>query len=1038
MWIRTSKVFALCTVMLFITSSISFADGVMRYRHHSTGQALKKSQQYLSDQIIVKFKDTIQFCPHCLFLKKSSFQQASLKAASVSYLDKLNKKYQVSAIEPLFRSQEQENQLIKKSGIPTSSDLKNQQAAWFSAIKAKFPERTRKAVKQTTEIPDLYNFYIIHLPANKNILQAVHEYAQDPLIESAQPNYLIKGNIIPDDPYYRSGAVGRDLWGLKKIGMEEAWDLEPSLGAGIIVAVNDTGVDYNHLDIRNNMWKDDAGNYGPNIIEDSNDPMDMDGHGTHIAGTIAAEGNNHMGIIGVAPKSKIMAMATVDIETGVEKGILYALEHGAKVINNSWGYRDRVVFSASSEAVIKTAYAAGVINVLAAGNESDDVQFKAPANLSEVIAVAASDRDDTLANFSNNGQLVDVSAPGVSILSLNARGGDNHLVGMGFPVVDTDYLLLSGTSMATPHVVGVISLLMKHHPEFSVEDIRQALHISADNVAKGADGLTGYGRINAAKALKINNILHAYISSPQRRALITPGAIINIEGSANGVGFQKYQLFYSVGKKPGNWVPLADAVYKQVNNGILGRLDTGAFVNNKIWIKLVVVRADGQVFEHKSLIIVYGSSNYRPLNLATSNQISPIVDGDRIVYIDDRNDRQDIYLYDFKLNKEKQLSDDTLYKDVVSISGDKVVWDAYDDDGVGHVYFYNLSTDEHGRITTASDHEEYSPNISGQKVVWTDKFGTGQDQQWRVYLYDFDSKQVNKVSETSLLGSPLISGNRVAWKSANQKLNILNLEDKSVQEVKEASNQFLSAFNGNKVVFMDGDFNYQAKPIEDKLNSYTIYIYDVMTHQTTKILPPDAYGIQYPNLSGDNLVYQDGRDGEDVYLYDLKTAHEVRLTYDGSFAPIISGNHLIFSNDNTKFYQTYLYEVPPNQYPDLNLKMLTVEYIPKEDTAPVEVSCMVENKGYVDSLPNMLYLELDRMGINGQVFKDNSTTIKVPLIKAGKQIKLNAKLWFVDRNKIAKEWRIKGAVDVNQTINESDKLNNASTTSFNIKNDTIK
>jgi subtilisin family serine protease len=252
------------------------------------------------------------------------------------------------------------------------------------------------------------------------------------------------------------------------------------------------------------MWQDADGRFGRDFSGDGSvereddDPMDTNGHGTHVAGTIAAIGNNGVGIIGVAPKVKIMAVKIFPHATDnvVVRALKYAVDNGARVINNSWGPRNRRQSSLTIEAAVDYVHAKGGICVFAAGNNNDDVQFYSPANRPNTIAVAATDSNDAKASFSNYGVLVDVAAPGVDILSTQ-KGTIN-------------YVNKSGTSMAAPHVSGAVALLLSSNPKLDFNAVYNVLRATSVPVSSAVP--IGAGRINC------HNMLAASIATPLVRA----------------------------------------------------------------------------------------------------------------------------------------------------------------------------------------------------------------------------------------------------------------------------------------------------------------------------------------------------------------------------------------------------------------------------------------------------------------------------------------------------------------------------------------
>jgi subtilisin family serine protease len=282
--------------------------------------------------------------------------------------------------------------------------------------------------------------------------------------------------------------------------------------AEVVVAVLDTGVDYSHKDLAENMWirpanlseytDDELGTiddlHGFDANANAGDPMDDNGHGTHCAGIIGAEGNNGEGISGINWNVKIMPLKFLgrggfgDVKDAIE-AINYAIERkkagvNLRVINASWGSTQR---SKALEDAIKAASDAGILFVAAAGNSSTDNDRRAhyPSNydLPNVLSVAALDRNDQLASFSNYGaKTVHVAAPGREITSTWL--GDQ-------------YREASGTSMAAPQVSGIAALILANEPKLSMAKLRERIMKSADPI----DTLTGKvvvgGRLNAAKAL---------------------------------------------------------------------------------------------------------------------------------------------------------------------------------------------------------------------------------------------------------------------------------------------------------------------------------------------------------------------------------------------------------------------------------------------------------------------------------------------------------------------------------------------------------
>ncbi len=493
-----------------------------------------------------------------------------------------------------------------------------------SAVRQAFAKRAVR-LHAAFQPPEISRTYVLEIDRalSGNLNAVLSDLKADPNVEYAEKDHLYSGNLTPNDPYFSSfGSWGQnydDLWGIKKIGAPAAWDT--STGTGVIVAVVDTGIDYNHPDIAGNVWinsKEIAGNgidddnngyvddvRGWNFVgasfqspQQSNDPIDHNGHGTHVAGTIAAVGNNGIGVIGVAWNAHVMAVKGLDDSgTGTDStlgpAILYAANNGADIVSASWGGPE---FSQTIADAITYAYDLGAVIVVAAGNNSEDARDFYPAALPNVITVAASDSNDNLASFSNFGSKIDVAAPGVDILSLQAAGST-----LG-PVVSPGYMRLSGTSMATPHVSGLAALILSQHPAYSNEDVRQVLRVSATDLGDpGYDLSYGYGRINASAALGVNGVLEAKITAPPD-GTVTSGQL-TISGVARGTAFSHYVLEYGAGALPTAWTTITTS--STPTAGTLGVFDTTSLSDGVYAVRLTAFNASNQAFVDRIQVVAH-------------------------------------------------------------------------------------------------------------------------------------------------------------------------------------------------------------------------------------------------------------------------------------------------------------------------------------------------------------------------------------------------------------------------------------------------
>ncbi len=407
----------------------------------------------------------------------------------------------------------------------------NVSAGEIEKIAAKYNDRVEdniESVKGLTAIDDLDGRDAETVAAQyrqmSNIVlyaEAVQKISLDDPISPATSRAFPRENTananLPDDPLFN------DQWALNNSGQNGgktnadikallAWEKNKG-SQSVVVAVLDTGVDYTHPDLVANMWTRpdnvpqytdaELGTYndlhGFNATDNQGDPMDENGHGTHCSGIIGAEGNNGEGIAGINWNVSIMPLKFMGrggfgtTKDAIE-AINYAIDRkhkgvNVRVISASWG---STANSKALEDAIRAAGEEGILFVAAAGNDgtSNDRSPHYPSNydLPNLISVAALDRNDNLASFSNFGvKTVHIAAPGREILST---------------WLNDDYREASGTSMATPYVAGVAALIVAEEPKISVEKLREKLLKSVDKIDVLSGKIESGGRINAAKALE--------------------------------------------------------------------------------------------------------------------------------------------------------------------------------------------------------------------------------------------------------------------------------------------------------------------------------------------------------------------------------------------------------------------------------------------------------------------------------------------------------------------------------------------------------
>lgn len=366
----------------------------------------------------------------------------------------------------------------------------------------------------------------------RDVRETLAYYRHYPGVEYAEPNFIVSINDTQPEARLPNDERFSELWNFYNVGQvdsegqegiadadidaPEAW--ETSYGdKNVIVGIIDTGIDYTHPELAQNIWVnkeeirdnniDDDQNgfvddvYGYDFYNSDGDPMDDNGHGTHVSGIVAAVGNNGVGVVGVAPNVSVMAVKFLSSQGGgkISDAVLaveYAAKMKAHILNNSWGGGG---FSRALDEAIEKANKKGIVFTAAAGNDglNNDVEPHYPSgyNRTNVIAVASTNNRDVLSGFSNYGfKTVHVAAPGENILST---------------IPGNEYTFFMGTSMATPHVSGVAALLLSLDPHLTSLEIRERIMKTSDEINSIRRKISSAGRLNAYNA--IHNI-----ESPKR------------------------------------------------------------------------------------------------------------------------------------------------------------------------------------------------------------------------------------------------------------------------------------------------------------------------------------------------------------------------------------------------------------------------------------------------------------------------------------------------------------------------------------------
>ncbi len=462
-------------------------------------------------------------------------------------------------------------------------------------------------------------------------------------IQGYEPNLCgVKALPPPDEPLSKSkGSWGQDYldqWGLDRIGLgsgkDSAWEQVQESAAPVVVGVIDSGLDWHHLDINwDNVWRnadeipdngidDDQNGYiddviGWDFIGDVNYPWDYDGHGTFVAGIIAADRNNGAGIAGVSPNARIMVLKALNTfghtrASHVAKAIVYGVDNGADILNISIsgeGIPDVV------RAAIDYANKRDVLVVVAGGNFADEVEKAYPAGIPGVLAVSSSTPSDELAAFSNYGRKIDLAAPGTDILSLRARRTDfmwsreydpdaekSYRPGSSYVGDDKRYYRSAGTSFSAPYVAGVAALLLGNEPTLTAVQIARMLRQSARDVgAPGRDLFFGYGILDATAALSADPefFVETYIAGVEQ---VKDGKKVSLRltGTLNANDLKRGWIEVGKGEKPDRWRRVGKRIKDAVLDAALGDIPAKEFRGADLWtIRLIGEHENGEVREYR-------------------------------------------------------------------------------------------------------------------------------------------------------------------------------------------------------------------------------------------------------------------------------------------------------------------------------------------------------------------------------------------------------------------------------------------------------
>ncbi|NOY14717.1 MAG: S8 family serine peptidase [bacterium] len=643
--------------------------------------ARQSGSDYAPNEVLAKFKKPIRFKSGMrLQAFKVGFDQVDKNSLPMAVMQ-LHQRYSIESIEPVFK-----NKVFK---LPAGRSQANKAGDLIDGYAGK---------DRLTRLNKIYRlFFRKKLPMSR----AVRLLEADADVEYAEPNYRVQAfnqPVVVNDPLFldrkppvesrQSGQAwfwNPDFdyqWNLKQIKLSQAWGVHQIKGNGLIkVAVLDTGIDSDHPEFKGvEVIKE------YNYVDNNTTPVDDYGHGTHVAGIIGAKTNNNYGIAGVAPGVALMDYKVLDARGSgflsyVAEAVAAATDQNAKVINMSLGGPNG---GKTLDEALKYAYDHGVVLIAAVGNVHTDAKYVMPAASPYVMAVSATNPMDKRPAYSNYGNVIDVAAPGggpsgdiVSLAAHDPLNKSSYLNKLGSAVYRPEFVRMSGTSMAAPHVAGLAALVIdayysRHHRYPIPEQVKNIIINGADDLGEpGMDLYYGYGRINAFKSLSEMNDNKPPIVKiifPQESMVLGPHKYA-IRGTIKGDGFESYKLawkFDDEAKWQETGVSLVDGGRKGKENEVLGYIDFSKTLADKLAVRAKLrlqVKSDGRFYSTtENISINKRVRNGFPLDVSDIKELNKIpviadIDGNgkkEIVYAGDEY----FYIYNFKGVRQQRIRRD--------------------------------------------------------------------------------------------------------------------------------------------------------------------------------------------------------------------------------------------------------------------------------------------------------------------------------------------------------------------------------------------
>jgi beta propeller repeat protein len=941
------------------------ADGQARQALGATAKKPKFPEQVPS-QILVKFRDDAPVGAVADQLLDA--RERFTRVAPGSRLDELNARYGATRARNLLSPNRPLRRLSGTVDRDRAKALNDRDRAEFARAFAARPQAALAQDSAQTPARYLGNLYRVDFDRRDvEPAQAAAEYAADPNVEYAVPNYVRQMEWVPNDPAYPQ------QWAHQRTSMESAWNTQRG-NSNVVIAVIDSGVDYAHEDLSANIWHDASGAPGRDFVDLDTakwiddgfslitgedyvgvdaEPMDFGGHGTHCAGIAAATTNNARGVASVAHRSRVMPVRagfSITHPWYGEVGVLddativpalhYAADNGAKVISMSFGSQ---ADSAAIHDAVRYAYSAGALLVAAAGNSNTSARFY-PAAYDEVVAVAATNRDNARSSYSNFGVWVDIAAPGgeknadnqfspdVSILSTVPKMG-------GFLTDPSGYASAAGTSMAAPYAAGVAALLAAQYPSAQRDELRGRLIATTDAVVGDTGSQVGSGRVNAQRALTAS--ARPFLQLRQfdiqetvgnRNRFPEPGETANILVTLENV-------WSSVSSGTVTLSSSSPAIAVTQPSFSLGAMATGQRSDNTASPFVVEVKeAARDTSVDLTLAIQVTMSNGTrttqslkfqvPLGIGrvtSSNDVvfSPVVGEHTTAFarVDWDLNQVNVYAVDLRTSQETRVTHVPEYSlSPIVLPGEYVVSDAkivFTDtrDGDPDVYAYDMATGTESVVCNAPG-QQARLNLSGNVVVWEDDRSGNAD----IYAFDLVTGQETPVATGALPEIwPKVAGKKVAYSAPNGSLDediyihdlttgqtSLAVSAPTIQRPLEYSNNWLLYLTG--VTFDPED---ELKPLK---GTATFVARNLATGEETvlyDLAEPNDRNL-FPTLSGNNVVWRNDATNIDVFTQNLKTGEQAQLTTHPSaqYAPSIWGNRVVWS-DNREGNAVYWTELGP-------------------------------------------------------------------------------------------------------------------------------